>query len=171
VPVPKRLPAESRFSGLLPERHFAASIYGTILVTAVLVSVSEGGLSVGERIAALFTTTSVFALAHAWANALEHSAEAHAPVTAAGFSRTFGAEWPIIEAAVPTGVLLALAWADVYSTAVGVSLAIAVNVTQLFVWGAALRHRAGGGPVHMAASGAGTALFGVGLVVLKILVH
>jgi hypothetical protein len=155
----------------LPEHGLAVTIYGTILVSAVLVAISEGESGAGEMVGAVFVTSFVFALSHAWSETLARSAETRKPVGIAAFRESLRQEWPMVQAAVPAAIALTLAWVGLYSAATGVSVAIAINVTQLFVWGAALRHLAGGGAVRVIASGFLTAFFGVILVLLKVLIH
>jgi hypothetical protein len=150
---PKR---RSPLARLLPERDLAETLYGTVLVTAVLVGVSEGGYSIGEMEVAVFTTAVVFALAHGWARALRAAV---------------GREWAMVRVTTPTVLALGLAWAGVWSTNFGINLAIAANLCLLFIWGAALDHRAGAGVFHVLAAGLLATALGLALVVLKILVH
>jgi hypothetical protein len=142
-----------------------------VLVTAVLVGVSEGGYSIGEMESAVLVTAAVFATAHAWALAMASSAESRQPFRLRSFARWLVEEWAMVRVTMPTVVALGLAWAGAYSTDTGVDVAIAANLTLLFVWGAALDRRAGAPPLH--AAWAGTAAAGLGgvLVVLKVLVH
>ena len=142
-----------------------------MLVTAVLVGVSEGGYSIGEMEVAVFTTAVVFALAHGWALAMERSAERKEPFHLRALRAAIGREWAMVRVTTPTVLALGLAWAGVWSTNTGINLAIAANLCLLFIWGAALDHEAGAGLVHVIAAGLLATTLGLALVVLKILVH
>jgi hypothetical protein len=142
-----------------------------VLVTAVLVGVSEGGYSIGEMESAVLVTAAVFATAHAWALAMASSAESRQPFRLRSFGRWMVEEWAMVRVATPTVIALGLAWAGAYSTDTGVTLAIGANLALLFVWGAALDRRAGSAPLHVAWAGTASAALGALLVVLKVLVH
>ena len=142
-----------------------------MLVTAVLVGVSEGGYSIGEMESAVLVTAAVFATAHAWALAMASSAESRQPFRLRSFGRWMVEEWAMVRVATPTVIALGLAWAGAYSTDTGVNLAIFANLALLFVWGAALDRRAGSSPLHVAWAGTASAALGALLVVLKVLVH
>jgi len=142
-----------------------------VLVTAVLVGVSEGGYSIGEMESAVLVTAAVFATAHAWALAMAASAATHQPFRLRSFGRWLVEEWAMVRVATPTVTALGVAWAGAYSTDTGVDVAIIANLSLLFVWGAALDRRAGSSPLHAAWAGAAAAALGGVLVVLKVLVH
>jgi hypothetical protein len=60
---------------LVPDGNLAGSLYGTVLVTSVLATF-EGSEQVGLIITAVFVTTLIFELAHAWADPLAESGAA-----------------------------------------------------------------------------------------------
>ena len=142
-----------------------------MLVTAVLVSISEGGYSIGEMEVAVLVTAVVFALAHGWALAMQTSAERHEPFHARAWRAAIDREWAMVRVTTPTVLALGLAWAGVWSTYTGINVAVAANLFLLFVWGAALDHRAGAGIIHVALAGLVATMLGLVLVVLKVLVH
>jgi hypothetical protein len=156
---------------LLPRRNLAASVYGTILVSSVIVALGPTGLPAGRMMAAVFVTALVFALAHAWSNALARSAsdrKALAPSHVAGGIRH---EWPMVTAVLPAMIALALAALDVYSPETGLWIGIIANTVLLFCWGAILRHGAEGSTFEWLMAGVTTAMLGLVLVALKALVH
>ena len=166
----QRAPARRGFARLLPGGNLAASLYGMVLVTSVLATLG-GQERVGFMVAAVLVTTFVFALAHAWAQALAASGTARAPLDRHALVRSIGHEWPIVRAALPATAALLLAALDVYSAATALWVALLVNVGLLFVWGAGLRELAGGSPGRALMAGAATASLGLLLVLLKVLVH
>jgi cobalamin synthase len=156
---------------LLSRRNPAASLYGTVLVTSVLAALEPAVERAREMLVTVGVTSLVFALSHAWAHALARSATTRAPADARGLLRGLRHEWPMAKAAGPALVALLLATLGIYSAKTGLWIAMGVNVVLLFVWGAALRQRAGG--TNLQALGAGLASLALGLTLagLKLLVH
>jgi len=157
------------FARVVPRGNLAGSLYGLILVTSVIVTLS--GKEIELLAVALVVTSAVFALAHAWAHALSEAAVEQRAVDRHRFMRSLSHEWPIVQAALPAAVLVALAALGVWSTGTALWVALGVNVTLLFVWGAGLRELAGGTLAEMLGAGASTAALGLVLVLLKVLVH
>jgi len=157
------------FRRMLPPGNLSASLYGLILVMSVLATLGPKG--VDDLGIALVVTAFVFALAHAWARALGHAAEARLPVDRRAFRHSLKQEWPIVTAAIPSAVLVGLAGLDVYSTDTGVWLASIANVVLLFVWGAGMREVAGASVGQVLGAGLSSATLGLILVGLKVLVH
>jgi hypothetical protein len=164
------LGARSFFARLIPDNNLAGRLYGTVLVTSVLVTLA-GSERVGYVIAAVLVTTLVFALAHAWAHALAGSGAARAPLDRHALLVSIGHEFPIVQAALPAEVALLLAALDVYSLETALWIAVLVNVSLLFMWGAGLRHLAGGTKLQVLGAGLASASLGLVLVALKVLVH
>lgn len=158
------------FARLIPSGNLAGSLYGTVLVTSVLAAFA-GSENVGYVIAAVVVTTSVFALAHAWAHALARSGAARAPLDRHALLGSIGHESPIVEAALPAAAVLLLAALDVYSVETALWIAVLVNVALLFIWGAGLRQLAGGTGLQVLGAGLASASLGLVLVALKVLVH
>ena len=158
------------FARLIPGGNLAGSLYGTVLVTSVLVAFASFE-DVGYVIAAVLITTSVFALAHAWAHALARSGAARAPLDRHALLSSIGHEFPIVQAALPAAVVLLLAALDVYSVGTALWIAVLVNVALLFIWGAGLRQLAGGTGLQVLGGGLASASLGLVLVALKVLVH
>jgi hypothetical protein len=156
---------------LLPQDNLAATVYGTVLVSSVIVGLGDAGYTAGWTMAAVAVTTLVFALAHAWSRALAHSADLGHPMGRAAFRHGIRHEWPMVEAVGPALVALGLAVVGVYSVQTGLWVAMGANTAFLFVWGAALRQRAGGTPVQIAVAGIATSTLGLVVVALKALVH
>jgi hypothetical protein len=158
------------FARLIPGDNLAGSLYGTVLVTSVLVAFSASE-RVGYVIAGVLVTTFVFALAHAWAHALARSGEARVPLDRHALRHSFRHEWSIVEATLPATVVLLLTALDVWSLETGLWIAVLVNVGLLFIWGLGLRQLSGGRPLEMLGAGLASAGLGLMLVLLKVFVH
>ena len=158
-------------SRLLPRENLAASVYGTILVSSVIVGLAQTEFSAPMMMAAVTVTALVFALAHAWSTALARTAEDRQALSARHLLDGIRHEWPMVEAVGPALVALALAVVGVYSAKAGLWVAILTSTALLFVWGAVLRHRAAGTAVQCLAAGLTTASLGLVLVLLKALLH
>ena len=149
----------------------AGAIYGQILATAVLAGLSEDeGLSSRELFAGVAVTTVVFWLAHVYAQALARRL---------GMQRSLGLsevrdvaleEWPMVEAAVPTLLALALGWAGALSKDTSVTLGIGLGVAGLMAWGFVIARRSGMSPLGTLGAVALNAAFGLAIVGLKVAV-
>jgi hypothetical protein len=156
---------------LLPQDNLAASVYGTVLVSSVIVGLAQTELTAGYMMAALAVTALVFALAHAWSTALAQSARDREALRPDHLLDGVRHEWPMVEAVGPALLALGVAALGAYSAKTGLWIAIIANTVLLFVWGAILRHRAAGGFLQFLAAGLTTAMLGLVLVALKVLVH
>jgi hypothetical protein len=155
---------------LLPGGNLAGTLYGTVLVTSVLVAFS-GSDRAGPIIAGVLVTTIVFALSHAWAQALARSRALGKPLDHHALLHSFEHEWALVEAALPATAVLVLAALGVYTAATGLWIAVLLNVGLLFVWGVGLRRLLGGTTLQALGAGLASATLGLVLVLLKILVH
>jgi hypothetical protein len=155
----------------MPRQNLAATLYGTVLVSSVIVGLDEAEYSAGGMMAAVTVTAVVFASAHGWSRAVGRSADLQRRMGFEALRDGIRQEWPMVEAVGPTLVALALAAAGVYSANTGLWVAIVVNVILLFAWGAGLRQRADGTPVQVVVAGLQTSMLGLVLVALKALVH
>jgi hypothetical protein len=166
-PPPARTPGLAR---LLPRGNLAGSLYGLILVTSVLATLEQDEERVGLMIVALVVTAAVFALAHAWADALSEAAKTRTPVDRHHLAYGIRHEWPIVQSALPASIVLALAASDLYTVGTGLWIATGVNVGLLFVWGGGLRQLAGGSAGQILLAGLSSAALGLLLMLLKVIV-
>lgn len=166
-PPPERITGLAR---LLPRGNLAGSLYGLILVTSVLATLEQNEEQVGWMIVALIVTTAVFAVAHAWADALGAAGKARLPVDRHHLAHGIRHEWPIVQSALPASIVLALAASDVLTVGTALWIATGVNVGLLFVWGAGLRQIAGGTQRQVLLAGLASATLGLLLVLLKVIV-
>jgi membrane protease YdiL (CAAX protease family) len=165
------LPKPHKLWGLLPRQNLAASVYGTILVSSVIVGLGHTDLTAGWMMGAVAVTSLVFALAHAWSLALARSADDQEALKPSHVLDGVRHEWPMVEAVLPALVALTLAALGIYSVGTGLWAAIIANTALLFVWGTILRHRAAGTLIVAVAAGLTTAMLGLVLVALKAFVH
>jgi hypothetical protein len=170
--LPDRPPPKPRgLWRLLPQENLSASVYGTILVSSVIVGLGQTGLTAAAMMATLAVTALVFALAHAWSRALARSADDREALSFGHLLDGLRHEWPMVEAVAPALLAVGLAALGVYSEKAGLWVAVITNTVLLFVWGAILRHRAAGTPMQVFGAGMTTGMLGLALVALKAFVH
>lgn len=153
-------------------RAAASSIYGTILVTALVATLSEDeGVDAWQILVGVTLTTLVFWAAHAYADALGRQAvHGHGP-SLHELGRSLAREWPMVRAGVPAAVALALAALGVYSDDTGVNLAIGLGVATLFASGLLLARREHVTPFQGLVAATVNGAFGMVIVALKVYVH
>jgi len=150
----------------------ANAIYGTILVTAVIVALSEDrAASAGELIEAVATTTVVFWLAHSYADFLGERTLTGGPAARMGVRDALLRDVAMLEVAVLPLLALLLGVIHLVSRGHAVVAALAIGVAELFAWGY-LAGRAPGASVRRSASiGLFNCGLGVLIVLLKALIH
>jgi hypothetical protein len=160
-----------RLERLVPRENLAGWLYGTVLVSSLLVTLDDYTGSASTTIFWIAVTTVVFALAHGWAVAVEHSAGMRQVLGMAALRKGMRQEWSIVEAAAPAIVVLLLAVLGVLSKNQAVTIALITNTVLLAAWGAGLRQLSGGTPRQLVTSALTCSAFGIVLIVLKIVVH
>ena len=152
------------------EIRYGAAVYGSFLVASVVGLAYETGESARTMTATAFGSMLIFWLAHAWSEILGENIAA---------SRTFRArdalviarrDWPLVQAAVLPTLLLALAWAGVWSRDTGARLALAAAILQITGWGLVAGRRSGGTWLSAGILAAGQGMLGVILLILEKLV-
>jgi hypothetical protein len=150
---------------------FGAAVYGSFLAASVVGASYEAGEDARTMTATLFTSMVVFWLAHAWSEVVgQHVTRGSGfqPRRIVGIARR---EWPLVEAAVVPTLLLALAWAGVWSRQTGVTLALVSAVVQIAAFGSVAGLRSGGTVLSAALLGAAQGTLGVSLLALEKLIH
>ncbi|HEX8854482.1 MAG TPA: hypothetical protein VF752_02700 [Thermoleophilaceae bacterium] len=150
--------------------HLAGAIYGQILATSLVATLSEDeSATAGDIFFWVGVTMLVFWAAHVYANWLARQ------VTTGGGLSELGSvaaeQWPMAQAAAPALGLLLLGWAGVYSRDTAVDLAIAAGIISLTAWGVVIARRADANQLETLATAVISAGFGLLMVGLKILVH
>jgi hypothetical protein len=150
----------------------ARAIYGQILVTSLVGALSEDSeIEAGYILVSVVATMLIFWLAHVYAEAMSRGLEAGRHLVWAEIRGLAAGEWPLVQAAFPTAIVLALGAIGVLSTETAVDVAIAVGVVALFTWGLAIGRASGSSWTASLFGAAISAGFGLVVVGLKGLVH
>ena len=113
----------------------------------------------------------VYWAAHVWSDAIDERiriGEAFRPRNVLFIAHR---EWPLVEAAALPSILLALAWAGVWSREMGTRLALAAALVQLIAWGFAAGRRTGGSRLTATVLAAGEGMLAVLLLAAERLVQ
>jgi hypothetical protein len=149
----------------------ARAVYGQVLASSEVAALSlDESLDSAAILAALSGTMLVFWLAHVYARTVAERVGGRAPSRGA-IAAAMRSEWPLVQAAAPAAVALTLGIVGIVSTHTAVVLAICLGAANLFGWGLAIGRRAslGTGPTLVVAST--NALFGLGVILLKVAIH
>ena len=150
---------------------FGAAVYGSFLAASVIGVAYESGAGARTMTASLLGSMLVFWAAHVWSEVIGERirlGNAFRPRDMLSIARR---EWPLVEAAALPSILLALAWAGVWSRETGARLALAAALLQVVSWGFAAGRRAGGSWPTAAALAAGEGMLAVLLLAAERLVH
>jgi hypothetical protein len=157
--------------GAVTER-LTGAIYGQILVTAIVATLSEEeSISASDILVGVVVTMLVFWLAHVYARAEAMRLTRTEGLTVREVAGIAAEEWPMVQAAIPAVVFLVLGWAGVLSRDMAIDLAVAAGVVALAGWGFLIARRSRmslPGTVGTVALNCG---LGLAIVGLKIAVH
>jgi hypothetical protein len=152
--------------------NLARAIYGYILATSLVAAFSEDDdYSTTEVAVSVFVTGLVFWLAHVYASLLGERYAAGRRLTRSEIGAEFYAEWPLVQAFIPSIAVLLLGTIGLLSDDTAVWLAIAVGLAALLLWSLEIGRRERLSPVELAGMGLVNGLFGTAVVVLKVVVH
>jgi hypothetical protein len=160
--VPESRPANIRFG---------AAVYGSFLVASVVGVAFEAGQDARFMTATAFGSALVFWLGHWWAEAIGEQIAAGEAFRHRDVLVVARREWPLVEAAVLPTLLLALAWAGVWSRDTGAELALGAAVLQIIGWALVAGRRAGWTRLRAGVFAAVEGALGVALLLLERLVH
>ena len=150
----------------------ARTIYGTILITALVAGLSEGkDIDAWQILVSVTGTALVFWAAHVYAEILSQRLAAGRSLSWAETRRAMNEELPMIQAGVPAAIALSLAALGFYSTETGVTLAIGFGVASLFAYGVVLGHRERASRMQTFIGACVNGTFGLVIVALKAFVH
>jgi hypothetical protein len=153
-------------------RGIAAAIYGQILITSVVAALSEDpAIDLGYLLLSAATTVVVLWVAHAYSGMIARGIELQRKMGRAEVGAVLAAEWPMLETAIPTIVILLLGVVGVFSRNTTVSLAIGAGVITLCLWGLVFGRSAGESWPSAALSAAINGALGLVIVALKAIVH
>jgi hypothetical protein len=150
----------------------AATIYGQILATTLVATLSEdGGISAGQLFLWFGVTMLVFWFAHLFAEAVAERVERDQPLEWSDVVAVARRERGEITSALPALAILGLGWAGVLTDEASVDLAIAAGIVALFGWGFVIARRSHLSPLRTVAAVAIIGTFGLVIVALKIFIH
>ena len=152
------------------EFDYGAAVYGSVLVTALVGAAFETHLDARTMTLTLLTTTLVFWLAHVWSAVMGVRLAGTVPRWSQ-VRRVAISEWPVVEAGFVPDLLLALAWAGVYSRDTGAEAAIIAALIQLAAWGFAAGWRTQHDLVPATVTGVVDCAFGLAIVGPEVAVH
>ncbi len=148
------------------------AIYGQILVTAIVATLSEEeSISASDILVGVGVTMIVFWLAHVYARAVALRLERTQPLTVREVAGIAAVEWPLVQAAVPAVVFLVLGWAGALSRDAAIDLAVAAGVVALAGWGFLIARRSRMSVLGTIGAVGLNSSFGLAIVGLKIAVH
>ena len=165
-------PAPEKPSGGDEAAELKGGVYGQVMVTATVAALAlDDALSATNILIFTIATMFVFWLAHVYAELISMHAAAGSGISRERLLGVFRSEWPIMQAAGPPALALALAALDVYSREAGVRIALISGIVLLAGWGWRIGRRA-----EMSTSGtllaAGlSASLGVFIVLLELAIH
>lgn len=169
--APRQERHAARIRTRLAKANFASAIYGEILLLAVLAAVGDHEAAAGTVLVTVVSSQLVFWLAHAYAETIGRQVRGEERIDHDSFGRILEHEWPIVQAAGPTVVLMALAMLDVLETSTAVDVAIALGVLSLLGWGFAAGRRSRDTLRGQLLAGALSGALGLIIVALKIAIH
>ena len=150
---------------------FGAAVYGSFLVASVVGVAFEAGQDARVMTTTAFGSALVFWLAHWWSEVIGEQISAGEAFRRRDVLVVARREWPLVEAAVVPTVLLALAWAGVWSRETGATLALAAAVVQITGWALVAGRRAGWTWLRAGLFAAVDGALGIALLLLEKLVH
>jgi hypothetical protein len=150
----------------------AGAIYGQLLATAVVATLSEDEeISAAETFSGVAVTVLVFWLAHVYAEGVAERLGRERGLGWPEVRSVAAREWPMAQAAVPTLVVLGLGWVGALSRDAAIDLAIVVGVAALVAWGFVIARRSRMSALGTVGAVALTGGLGLAIVVLKVAVH
>jgi hypothetical protein len=153
-------------------RNVAAAVYGQLLVTALVATLSEDeGISSGQLLFWVVVTMLVFWLAHVYAEGVARRLERDRDLGAADVGDLLADELPELYAMLPALAALALGWIGALSRTAAVDLAIGIGVATLAATGFVIARRSRMSPGATVASVAINGAFGLAIVALKVFIE
>lgn len=147
-------------------------VYGQVMVTATVAALAlDDALSATNILIFTVATMFVFWLAHVYAELISVHVVAGSRISRERLAGIFRSEWPIMQAAGPPSLALALAALDVYSREAGVRLALISGVVLLAGWGWRIGRRAGMPTKKVVAAAALSGSLGIFIILLELALY
>jgi hypothetical protein len=157
-------------TALRREFDYAAAVYGSVLVAALVGAAFEAQLDARTMTLTLVTTTLVFWLAHVWSEVMGVRLAGTLPLWS-DVRRVAVSEWPVVEAGFVPDALLGLAWVGVYSRDAGAEVAMIAALLQLAAWGFGAGWRTQHRLAPAIVTGVVDCAFGLAIVGLEVAIH
>src|SRR5262249_39915432 len=116
------------------EIRFGAAVYGSFLVGSVVGVAYEADDSVATLTGSVLGSMVIFWVAHTWSDVIGERIAVGSRFRRRDVLVVARREWPLFEAALLPALLLALAWAGVWSRDTGAVLALAAAIMQITGW-------------------------------------
>lgn len=153
-------------------RNVAAAVYGQILVTALVATLSEDdSISIGSLLFWVAVTMLVFWLAHLYAEGVAVRLERERDLGLADVGELVRNELPELYATLPAVIVLALGWVGVLSRDAAIDIAIGAGVATLAGMGFVIARRSHLPPRATAVAVGVNGAFGLAIVALKVFTH
>jgi hypothetical protein len=150
---------------------FGAAVYGSFLVASVVGVAFEAGQDARFMTMSALGSALVFWLAHWWSEVIGEQIAAGEAFRHRDVLALARREWPLVEAAVVPALLVALAWAGMWSLETGAELALAAAVLQITGWALVAGRRAGWTWLRAGVFAGVEGALGVVLLLLERIVH
>jgi hypothetical protein len=149
----------------------SAAVYGQILVTAIVATLSEDeSISSGQLLFWVVVTMLVFWLAHVYAEGVERRLGRESDLGMGEVRELVRDELPEVLVTLPALAALFLGWVDVLSLDAAADLAIAYGVVALAGWGYLIARRSRMSAWATLGSIAINGAFGLAIVALKVFI-
>lgn len=150
----------------------AGAIYGQILVTGLVASLTEQpAISAGEALFTVAVAMLLFWLAHVYAEGVVARVRRVEPLHVREVWAIGKQQWPIAQAAVPALLVLGAGTVGLISRDTAVGAAMVLGVAQLFAWGFIIARRSRMSAIGTVGAVALNGAFGLAIVALKVIVH
>jgi hypothetical protein len=149
----------------------AGAIYGTITVGALLAAESAHNETYFETVASVVLTLVLYVLAHSYSEFTGHRLREGEHLTYEGYRRSLVREAAALPGATPPLLAVLIAWASGAALATAVSAAVWTSAGMIVVLELISGVRAGETGRELAAQIGLGALLGLGVIVLKLVLH
>ena len=152
--------------------HLAGAVYGQIVSTSTTVALGLGSdAGTGTLLLSVVATMLVLWVAHAFSAFVETQVAGGRLLGLRGLGRSLAADWPLVQAAGPAVLALALALLGVWSRDTAVTVAFALGILSLAGWGLLIGRRSGASWPLSAGIATVTAALGGVVYLLELLMH
>ncbi len=155
----------------LRDANFAGAIYGQIIVLSVLAALGPRADDASTVAVTVLSSQLVFWLAHGYAELISQHVQRDQRLTWSQVTGVLEHEWPLVQAAIPTLVLMILSGLGLFEARLGVYIALGLGVAQLFAWGYYVGGKSGRSPFRQVLVALVSGAIGLIMVILKLALH